>query len=370
MTGNTLNMNRMIRSEILGEVALDRDGVLHGWCWSPTRPAERLTVEILVEDEVAASVVASRFREDVRNRRFGDGYHGFTVTLTKHLSAKPGLVRARERVSGRVFWQKSFSEIGIPAGFDGQLDGVKSAIGDTVLTEALAGPQKLARLLSAFDGVGRRLRGGRFPGGDAPAVRLPTVTAPAISIILDVGDDSETVFNMVAAAAGLFGAIGAELILLDSGADPRGVFLAGRLAGAKYFYGADATPARLRNDAAAAANGKTLLFLHNDGRGFGLGLQAFAATTETIAGSGLAAQAAWLRPDAAARLISGKPMPYLGLDLAIPRDIFAAAGGFNEAAAAPEAELLLRCLDFGTAAIWREPRLPGMPGADGCLPLA
>ncbi|HLZ08143.1 MAG TPA: hypothetical protein VKT80_06100, partial [Chloroflexota bacterium] len=90
-----------------GDAELGGDGVLQGWCWKPLEPTERPVVEILIDERVVATSVASRFREDLRTRKIGDGYYGFMATLSKSFAEAGGrfVVTARERRSGRCFWR-------------------------------------------------------------------------------------------------------------------------------------------------------------------------------------------------------------------------------------------------------------------------
>jgi hypothetical protein len=107
----------------MGEAELDSDGVLHGWCWDAQRPHERLLLDVSINNEVVASVISSRFREDVRDRKFGDGYHGFHIILTKFLGLAPGGARVNlyERRSGHSFWHKIIGEFPLPEGLEGRI---------------------------------------------------------------------------------------------------------------------------------------------------------------------------------------------------------------------------------------------------------
>src|SRR5476651_579818 len=91
-----------------GEVQLGADGVMQGWCWNPKTPAERLVLEIVIDEKIVSTIVASRFREDLRERNIGDGYYGFIATITKSLldEGDSFVVSARERASGCCFWRQ------------------------------------------------------------------------------------------------------------------------------------------------------------------------------------------------------------------------------------------------------------------------
>jgi hypothetical protein len=352
-------------AEILGEATLDRDGVLHGWCWNPRLPTARLAVEFLVDNVVVATTTASRFREDVRNRNFGDGYHGFNIALTKQLSGPtpPRMVAAREAETSRVFWQALLGDFAIPAGLHDRMAAADAAIGAAAWAQALVAPRggRLAMAAAGLGIVGRRLqakadhRAAANPAALAGAsVMLPHVVLPSISLILDAGVDARRTLALIAAAAGTIAGMAAELIILDQGGDPRAVYLAGQVTNARYFF--NATPgAAARNMAAAQARGGTLVFLRNTGRRFGVGLGQLAAA---LAHNGPISSSAIASRIGPARFISSPDASCLGLDLAISRAAYLAAGGFAEHLDddSAAADLLLRCLrDDEKAMIWREP---------------
>jgi hypothetical protein len=368
--------------EILGEVALDPDGVLHGWCWSPARPAERLTLDILVDGRVAASVVASRFREDVRDRKFGDGYHGFTLALTRQLARleQAGIVAARERASGQVFWQTLRGNFAVPADFAVRVAAMAAGIGGCAgMLPAPAAPDAGAgRMVAAAIGAAGRILAAR--GGSVPApparVTLAYAAATRVTVILDAGDDAERDFATIAAAAKVLAAIQAELLLIDGGADPRCAMLAARVGNLRYFHDTRANPAARRNMAAEYSRGDVLVFLRTTGRRIDLGLTALEEALRTdrlVAGAGIASLARLGAPDATSRLVAAPNCPPLGLDLAVERSLFAALGGFDEGLVAHNAfvaaEFLARALAVQPALVWLEPRAPDDPDADGFQPL-
>ncbi len=93
--------------EARGEAHYDEEGGLHGWCWDPGDPTARMMVELTLDGVVIRSVAASRFREDLRERGIGDGYHSFTVILPAAIRAENGAAHVAARVArtGKVFWQ-------------------------------------------------------------------------------------------------------------------------------------------------------------------------------------------------------------------------------------------------------------------------
>jgi len=314
-------------AEVVGEVALDPDGVLHGWCWSPARPDARLTIDICVDNVVAATVVASRFREDVRNRKFGDGYHGFTITLTKQLAQLPGVISARERGSGRVFWHRLVGQTALPSGFDDRLAQAEAAICAAADAIPAPGPGRSGTLAAGIGAAGRRLRDRARAAPDDVPVRLGHAAAPRVSLILEAGADAARTEAMIIAAAEAIGKANAELILVDDGADPRTVYLPARIGDLRYFFEARGGVAARRNLGAAFARGEILVFLDDTGRRFDAGLAELAGLPD-LAGS-------VLLPKLAARLAGfaapAPARPHLGLALAMARDVFESLGGFDAA---------------------------------------
>jgi hypothetical protein len=70
---------------------------LYGWCCL-TRSTEPVTLDVLVDDRVAMTVVAEIFRQDLLDAGFGEGRHGYLVPLIA-LQARPDSV-IRVRVAG------------------------------------------------------------------------------------------------------------------------------------------------------------------------------------------------------------------------------------------------------------------------------
>lgn len=61
----------------------DRDSVT-GWVVDEAHPSTRVEVQLFIDDEFAADVVASQFRPDVREaKRADDAWHGFVFTTPR-----------------------------------------------------------------------------------------------------------------------------------------------------------------------------------------------------------------------------------------------------------------------------------------------
>jgi hypothetical protein len=73
-------------SDIIGFIdAISGDRVF-GWAWDRAHPADRLTVEVSLDDEVISTVSADELRDHLAQNNIGDGGHGFTVQLPERLA--------------------------------------------------------------------------------------------------------------------------------------------------------------------------------------------------------------------------------------------------------------------------------------------
>ncbi len=70
-----------------GHVDALRDGVLQGWAWFPHDPHNPARVEVRAGDELIASAVADRLREDLRKAGKHDGACAFELALPEDLPA-------------------------------------------------------------------------------------------------------------------------------------------------------------------------------------------------------------------------------------------------------------------------------------------
>jgi hypothetical protein len=250
---------------ILGEVSLDQDGVLHGWCWSPDRPGERRAVDIVIDQQIAVTLIASRFREDLRFRKFGDGYHGFTVTLAKQIAnaTHRSVISAQDHASGITFWQKRFGEFSIPTEFETRAAALRGTLGALAQTQGL-GPDpaqaKSTRFAAALGRLGAKLT---RPAAE-PATRqviLPNPSQPALSIILEAGTDAAACLEHLRLGASAFHQAGAEIIMTDDGANPAITQAQNLAQNLKFLSTPGQSNAARRNSAAATARAGTIAFL-------------------------------------------------------------------------------------------------------------
>ena len=78
--------------EYQGHVDRMENGSIVGWAISTRRPDARIEVRVMVDGALAAAVVADEYRADLKEHGYGDGRHGFAVSLP------PRLVDGREHL--------------------------------------------------------------------------------------------------------------------------------------------------------------------------------------------------------------------------------------------------------------------------------
>ena len=58
---------------------------IRGWVWNPSRPQQRIALELLDGETPLATVLASDYREDLEQAGIGDGRHGFSFSFGETL---------------------------------------------------------------------------------------------------------------------------------------------------------------------------------------------------------------------------------------------------------------------------------------------
>jgi hypothetical protein len=268
----------MLDQTLRGDLRERVDGAFEGWCWAPDRAEERLVVDLLVNDTLAASIVAAVFRRDLQLRGIGDGRHGFALRLPPNLPETAGehIVTARERGTGIVFARLLRSPAGKGPGGD-RLDAVAQTMdGLWQRLEAAraprAAPAASDRLREALGVLAGRLaarhashRAGSDidPGAHAagPAITLPDLHSPGLSVVLRAGSAQSTL-RRLAALAPAADLAEAEFLVVDPGLDPYAALLPGQVRNLRYIRdGAARTDAAAANLAAPLARGTRLLLL-------------------------------------------------------------------------------------------------------------
>jgi hypothetical protein len=363
-------------SLVQGEAVLDADGVLHGWCWSPALPRERQIVEVLVNDRIAAEILATRFRDDLGTRGVGDGYHGFVIPLTKSIAqAGAGcVVSVRHQATGGIFWRSVVGQIGLPTGLAARTARVEAvcklvswrdreAYGRPAKVEFAARLGALGRYLARGPRLGRPFetpaQARTALSSDGEMTRLIFMAEPAISVILDAGHDARATLRVIASAAACLHVLRAELIILDTGADARHTLLPSLCANLRYVASQGVQHAISRREAAMVARAPMLVFLENRGADFSAGLLELASAAwdrQKIAIPAMVADKVRRFDPRIAESVGYYPASSRsGLRLGVAREHFLKWGHD----APGETVMAMRALREGHAVIgWREPCNP------------
>ncbi|MES2713115.1 MAG: hypothetical protein V4653_16160 [Pseudomonadota bacterium] len=72
-------------SEIQGVVDNIAAGRVYGWAWNPSRPEERVAIELRLGQKTVAQTIAAQERADLKGAGVGDGCHAFELRLTPEL---------------------------------------------------------------------------------------------------------------------------------------------------------------------------------------------------------------------------------------------------------------------------------------------
>jgi hypothetical protein len=72
-------------SEIQGVVDNIAAGRVYGWAWNPSRPEERVAIELRLGQMTVAQTIAAQERADLKGAGVGDGRHAFELRLTPEL---------------------------------------------------------------------------------------------------------------------------------------------------------------------------------------------------------------------------------------------------------------------------------------------
>lgn len=357
---------------VVGELHLDADGTLHGWCWYPDQPTMRATVELLRDQQLLGVVRAIRLMTELRERVVGDGYCGFSFPQPPDTSPKGKRVvlEARERRLGMTIGR------------------VVVGSGDPAMEERMGTSSLfLARAAAALDGVnlgpdaatilgtlGRTLlhiaaspgkaRGLARPGlqaclqrmAELPAVDLGWPAAPELSVIVTASGEVAQLAARIRGAARALGERAVEFLLIDDGAVPLAALLPTRLRGL-VLVRVQAWPGRGAglNAAAAAARGDVLAVTRPGGPGLA-DLDCAGLATGVI---GL--EAGHLPPTGGV-----EPSRRHNLQCVVRRCDLAAMGGFDPWAdeASLWADLRAKAAALGLAVTtWATPHIAFLPGA-------
>jgi hypothetical protein len=401
--------------------SIERAGAdrLEGWCWCPDRPDERVTVEILLDDEKVAELVANLFRRDLARAGLGDGRHAFVLhadgrALDRERLDEAGLIGLRERSSGRIVGRLRQRPAGEARREHLQLARLQAELGPILLAAASSPPAPPAACLrAAFASLGDLLAAraddpfGEGPAPSGPAadtlgmaarglarrldpVDLPILAAPAVTLVLPAYDDVERTWALLAALAPHMAVMGADIVLVDDGSDPHTALLPTLIPNLTLVR-ATGGFAAAGNAACPAARGGMIALLDlgdTSPRLFAAGLQAALGTAagEVMLGErtldaamGLGVLERLAPEELADRTAGGIMDPDEpaaqdpALLLRIPRDLYREAGGLDPMLSGDESlcalDLALRAGLLGhrvvaAAATWPRRRSSGRPIAE------
>lgn len=364
---------------LLGDLRERSDGGFDGWCWAPDRPDERVVVDLLLNDTVAASMVAAIFRRDLMTGGYGDGRHGFALRLPPNLPAADDecLVTARERRSGAIFGRVLRRAQGVTLVGGSRLERVAESVAATwqgldAAGARSSGPPASARLRAALGALADRLAAG--PGASSPVLPrpfggaglppgprlvLPDHTRPAFSLVLPVGRAAAALCQIKALAPALALA-GAEIIAVDPGNDPFAALLPARVQNLRYLRDGNAAgAAQAANLAAAHARGRWLLMLGDcpeaPSAAALLALARIAAAHPDALLLGVSAQAAVERVGAPAATQAAALPGRLGVSFCVARAVWDELGplepGLRDGAALECADLAFRARLLGVPVV-------------------
>lgn len=345
-----------VRGELLRE-----DNMVHGWCWSPERPRERLQVALLIDGAKVAAGVAARLRSHLVRGAICDGYHGFSFALP-HPMVPSALIEVQEAGSGHVFGRIIASEAADIEEWKRRTE--ESHRNVSVLHERLgtvwaARPEK--PMSSAFGAIGAKLtKADTARSWFSDGLRLSFVSKPVVTLVLDTGLDAERVVASARLLAPLLGHFMTELMVTDDGRSAASESLAS-LPGLSYCFTLAATRAARANRAAHQARGRLVAFLRageSSARGLTTLLE-YATIQQGVLIGGLAAATAQHAGMSDLIPAASAPTIQTGLSLLTSRETFLSLGALDptveDGVDLPMLEFALRARAAGIdAAYWRE----------------
>lgn len=145
-----------------GDISRHPNSAVIGWCRSRDLVNQRLTVEVLADDEPLVETLADALRRDLVIPQVSDGRHGFYIgphSLT--IPADAVFLSAREKATGRVF-----ARIRLKASSGSQASAMRSLDRIAARTSAIRSGLRDLTLARTNE---RRLRAALYTVGDALA---------------------------------------------------------------------------------------------------------------------------------------------------------------------------------------------------------
>lgn len=357
----------------LGRMGFAWSGDLEGWCYAPSRPAERAVVEITANGTAVATATAAQFRPFLNAAGMGDGRYGFTVKLPSAVDRQTAfmVIEAREQHTGSVFARVVLrgGPQHLPA--ESRIDSATSTLEACLAQMDRIAPSPGRVLAERLHDLGQVLLAaaphGRAPGcigialGQRAVASLPPLDLgyhpePEASIVLPAAPRWQATAAALHHLAAALRDRAVEFILLDNGADPVTALLGTRLRHLVIIRHSGPAAAAV-NAAALACRGQRLLFAAESDRPDGDSLAAALACPAdwALIGGSLGET---LQADGAAALIESTQErgTRTGLALCIARRAFYDIGGLDESEGRPWPGFLERARILGLRIVaWQEP---------------
>jgi hypothetical protein len=336
---------------------LSRDGAMvQGWCWSPDRPEERLSVALVMDGRQVAAGVAARLRLDLVRDGVCDGYHAFVFALQ---ASSFGVLEARELGTGAAFGRILGNAATDLAGWMTRLDALDRAL--TAMARAVAAPT-VAPLSTALAYAGTQFARLSAPLCLLPGLRLPAVPVPQLSLLLDLETAPQDVLAAVAALAPHMQRLAAELVVVDRGTWPASAVFAS-LPGLSYCLTSSATRVDRLNAGLAQARGTSIALLDPASSSLWPGLRALGQCEDVWAGAAVASVA---RRAGFAAFASPAMAPLGGcVLLQAPRAVFTQLEGLDpvmdDGGYLPELDFTLRAQLAGYSILLTDNALSALP---------
>jgi hypothetical protein len=363
-----------------GDGQLGADGVLQGWCWNAKKPADRQIVEILINERIVASIVASRFREDLRQRYIGDGYYGFVATITKSLAEAGNnfAITARERTSGCCFWRQIRGQTALPTDFADRLMNVQNRFSlvawsrEVAMLDAESTASNIPKALCELGATLQRREAQHLPpiARARAALLQRTVTAiapiirhPRVAIIFISDSISHDAISALSAVISALNSMDASLLLIDRGSNAEVSLCPSLFRNLRYIFNAQRGLRALLADALQYSHGDYLVFLRNPDASLARGLPEVVArlreSGSVYLNSGSFEIASKLCAEPPAQPARQSALLPIGLTFAGRRDAFERISGLlqpeDEVTTCPDIDFAIRALrDALEVCVWDE----------------
>ena len=266
---------------VLGALSRSASHRLEGWCWSPARPADRLVVEITVNDRTISAVVAASLSVELRDTGIGDGFHAFSVPFPAlPPNARYTVIEAREKSTLLIFGRLVVGKRTASGIEESRLSSLEGEV--TELHAALGEWERRPRAASTashFGDLGHLLtHRSRHPTGPvsegfvgleiavqklaaARQFDLPLFRRPRLSVVVGAGQAFGETYASIQALGPQLECAEAELIISDDGSVPSHALLCQKIGNLGYLRRHKSEGASsCINAAAAMARGQRIVF--------------------------------------------------------------------------------------------------------------